>query len=82
MTEYLEMKLGNRPQRCEQATKGVKRQQEEAFNELTRLSSHQAKVEKSVQESKSLEGKVLKCELVTTNMADEIRAIGVQFEGA
>ena len=48
----------------------------------TGLSSHQAQLDKSVEELKSFEGKVLNCDRVTNNMAEEIRRIGLNFEDA
>ena len=55
---------------------------EGALNEVTGLSSHQTQSDKSVAELKSLEGKVSNCEQVTTNMAEEIRRIGLSLEDA
>ena len=52
------------------------------LNEVTGLISHRAQLDKSVAEVKSLEGKVLNCDRVTTNMAEEIRRIGLNFEDA
>ena len=47
-----------------------------------KLSSHRAQLNGSVEELKGLEGKVLNCDRVTTNMAEEIRLIGLNFEDA
>ena len=55
---------------------------EGALNEITGLISHRPQLDKSVEELKSLEGKVLNCDRVTTNMAEEIRRIGLNFEDA
>ena len=52
------------------------------LNEVTGLISHRAQLDKSVTELRSLEGKVLNCDWVTTNMAQEIRRIGLNFEDA
>ena len=52
------------------------------MNEVSGLGSHQGLWGISVEELKSLEGKVLNCDRVTTNMADEIRRIGLNFEDA
>ena len=60
----------------------MKRQLEGVCNEVTGLSSQRAGLDKSVEELKSLEGKVLNCDRVTTNMAEEIRWIGLNFEYA
>ena len=51
-------------------------------NEVTGLSSHRARVDKSVEELKTLEGNVLNCGRVTNNMAEEIQQIGLNFEDA
>ena len=50
--------------------------------EITGLSSHRARLDKSVEELKSFEGKLLNCDRVTTNMTEEIRRIGLNFEDA
>ena len=60
----------------------MKRQLKGVLNEVTGLSSNRARLVKSVEELKSLEGKVLNCDRVTTNMAEEIRQIGLNFEDA
>ena len=60
----------------------MKRQLEGVLNELTGLISHRAQLDKSVEELKSLEGKVLNCDRVTTNMAEEIRRIGLNVGDA
>ena len=66
----------------EQATSELKRQLEGVLNEVTELTSHRAQLDKSVEELKGLEGKVLNCDQVTTNMAEEIRRIGLNFQDA
>ena len=48
----------------------------------TGLTSHRARLDISVEELKSLEGKVLNCDRVTTNVAEEIWRIGLNFEDA
>ena len=60
----------------------MKRQLEGVLNEVTGFSTHRAQLEKSVEELKRLEGKVLNCDRVTTNMAEEIRLIGLNFDDA
>ena len=82
VAKALKAKMDNSRQRCEQATSELKRQQEGVLNEFTWLSSHSAQLDKSVQELKSLEGKVLNCDRVTTNMAKEIQRIGLNFADA
>ena len=82
VAEALKAKVDNSRQRWEQATNELKRQLEGVLNEVTGLSSHRAQLDKSVEELKGLEGKVLNCDRVTTNMADEIRRIGLNFEDA
>ena len=52
------------------------------LNEVTGLISHRAQLDQSVKELKSLEGKVLNCDRVTTNKAEEIRRIGLIFGDA
>ena len=74
--------MDNSRQGWEQATNELKRQLEGVLNELTGLISHRAQLDKLVEELKSLEGKVLNCDRVTTNMAEEIRRIGLNFGDA
>ena len=52
------------------------------LNEVTWLSSHRARLDKLVEELKSLEGRVLNGDRVAANMAEEIRRIGLNFEDA
>ena len=66
----------------EQATNELKRQLKGVLNEVTGLSSHRAQLDKSVEDLKGSEGKVLNCDRVTTNMAEEIRRIGLNCEHA
>ena len=66
----------------EQATNELKRQLEGVLNEVTRLISHRPQLDKSVEELKSLEGKVLNCDRGTNNIAQEIRRIDLNFEDA
>ena len=80
--EALEAKVDNSRQGWEQATNDSKRQLEGVLNEVTELISHWAQLDKSIEELKSLEGKVLNCDRVTTNMADEIWRMGLNFEDA
>ena len=82
MAEALKAKVENSRQGWEQATNELKRQLEGVLNEVTGLTSHRAQLDKSVEEWKSLEGKVLNGDRVTTNMAEEIRQIGVNFDDA
>ena len=82
VAEPLKAKVDNSRQGWEQATNELKRQLEGVLNEVTGLISHRAQSDKSVEELKSLEGKVLNCDRVTTNMAEEIRRIGLNFEDA
>ena len=74
--------MDNSRQGCEQAINELKRQLEGVLNEVTGLISHRAQLDKSVEELKSLEGKVLNCDPVTINMAEEIRQIGLNFGDA
>ena len=74
--------MDNSRQGWEQAANELKRQLEGVLNEVTGLISHRAQLDKSVEELKSLEGKVLNCDQVTTNMAEEIRRIGLNFDEA
>ena len=82
VAQALQAKVDNSRQGWEQATNDLKRQLKGVLNEVTGLSSHRAQSDKSVEELKSLEGKVLKSDRVTTNMAEEIRRIGLNFEDA
>ena len=82
VAEALKAKVDNSRQRLEQATNELKRQLEGVLNEVTGLISHRAQLDKSVEELKGLEGKVWNCDQVTTNMAEEIRRIGLNFEDA
>ena len=82
VAEALKAKVDNSRQGWEHSTNELKRQLEGVLNEVTRLSSHRARLDKSIEELKSLEGKVLNCYRVTTNMAKEIRRIGLNFEDA
>ena len=68
VAEALKAKVDNSPQRREQATNQLKRQLEGVLNQVTWLSSHRAQLDNSVEELNSLEGKVLSCDRVTTNM--------------
>ena len=81
VAEGLKAKLDNSRQGWEQATNELK-QRLGVLSEVTVLSSHWAQLDKSVQELKGLEGKVLNCDQVTTNMAQKIRRIGLNFEDA
>ena len=74
--------MDNSRQGSEQATNELKRQLEGVLNEVTEWSSHRTQFDKSIEELKIVEGKVLNCERVTTNMAEEIRRIGLNFEDA
>ena len=82
VAEGLKGKVDNSRPGWGTATNELKRQLEGVLNEVTGLSSHRAQLDKSVEELKSLEGKVLNCDHVTTNMAEEIRRIGLNFEDA
>ena len=82
VAEALKAKVDNSRQGWEQATNELKRQLEGALNEVTGLSSHRAQLDKLVEELKGLEGKVLNCDQVTTNMAEGIWRIGLNFEDA
>ena len=82
VAEALKVKVDNSRQGWEQATNELKRQLEGVWNEVTGLISDRAQLDKSVEELKSLEGKVLNCDRVTTNMAEEIRRIGLNFGDA
>ena len=74
--------MDNSRQGWEQATNELKQQIGGVLNELTGLSSHRAQLDKSVEELKRLECKLLNCDRVTTNMAEEIRRMGLKFEDA
>ena len=82
VAEALKAKVDNSCQGWEQATNEWKRQLEGVLAEVAGLSSHRAQLDKSVEALKSLEGKVLNCDRVTTNMAEGIRRIGSNFEDA
>ena len=82
VAEALKAKVDNSRQGWEQATNELKRQLEGVLNEVTGLISHRAQLDKSVEELKSLEGKVLNCDRVTTNMTEEIRQIGLNLGDA
>ena len=82
VAEALKAKVDNSRQGWEQATNELKRQLEGVWNEVTGLSSHRAQLDKSVEELKSLEGKVLNRDRVTTNMAEKIWRIDLIFEDA
>ena len=82
VAEALKAKVDNSRQGWEQATNELKRQLEGVLNEVTRLSPHRTQLDRSVEELKSLEGKVLNCDRVTTNVAEEIWRIGLNFEHA
>ena len=82
VAEALKAKVDNSRQGWEQATNELKRQLEGVLNEVTGLISHRAQLDKSFEELKSLEGKVLNCDRVTTNVAEEIRRIGLNFGDA
>ena len=82
VAEALKAKVDNSRQGWEQATNELKRQLERVLNEVTGFSSHRAQLGKSVEDLKGLEGKVSNCDRVTTNMAEEIRRIGLNFEDA
>ena len=59
VAEALKAKVDNCRQGWEQATNELKRQLEGVLNEVTGLISHRAQLDKSVEELKSLEGKVV-----------------------
>ena len=82
VAEALKAKLDNSRQGWEQAINELKRQLEGVLSEVTVLSSHWAQLDKSVLELKGLEGKVLNRDRVTTNMAQQIQRIGLNFEDA
>ena len=82
LAEALQAKVDSSRQGWEQATNELKRQLEGVLNEVTGSSSHRALLDKSVEELLSLEGKVLNCDRVTTNMAEEIWRMGLNFEDA
>ena len=84
VAETLKAKVDNSRQGWEQTTNELRRQLEGVLNEVTvnGLNSHRAQLDRSVEELNSLEGKVLNCDRVTTNMAEEIRRIGLNFEVA
>ena len=72
-------KVDNYPQGLEQATNELKQQLEGMSNEVTGWSSHRARLDKWGEELNSFEGKVLNCDRVTTNMAEEIQLITPNF---
>ena len=72
VAEALKTKMDNSRQGWEQATSELKRQLEGVLNEVIGLLSHWAQLDKFVEELKTLKGKVLNSDQVTTNMADEI----------
>ena len=82
VAEALKAKVDNSRQGWEQAVNELKRQLERVLNEVTGFSSHRAQLGKSVEDLKGWEGKVSNCDRVTTNMAEEIRRIGLNFEDA
>ena len=82
VSEALKAKADNCRQGWGQATNKLKRQLEGVLNEVTGLISHRAQLDKSVEALKSLEGKVLNCDQVTTNMAEKIRQTGLNFGDA
>ena len=82
VAEALKAKLDNFRQGWEQATNELKRQLEGLLNQVTKLISHRAELDKSVEELKSLEGKVLNCDRVTINMAKDMWRIGLNFGDA
>ena len=82
VAEALKAKVDNSRQGWEQTTNELKPQLEGVLNGVAALSSHWARLDKSVEELKGLEGKVLNCDRITTNMAEEIRRIGLNFEDA
>ena len=82
VAEALKSMVDNSRQGWEQAPNELKRQLKGLLNEVTGLISHRAEFEKSVEELKILEGKVLNRDQVNTNMAEEIRRIGLNFEDA
>ena len=82
VAEALKAKVDNSRQGWEQAINELKRQLEGVLNEVTGLISHHPQLDKSVEEFKSLEDKVLNCDRVTTNMAEEIRRIRLNFGDA
>ena len=82
VAEALNAKMDNSRQGWEEATNELKRQLEGVLNEVTGLISHRAQLDKSVEKLKSLEGRVLNGDRVTTNMAEEIQRIGLNFEDA
>ena len=82
VAEAPKAKVNNSRQGWEQAINELERQPEGVLNEVAGSSSHRAQLDKSVEELESLEGKVLNHDRVTTNMAEEIRRIGLNFEDA
>ena len=82
VAEVLRAKVDNSRQGWEQATNEFKRLLDGVLNKVTAVSAHWARLDKSVEELKILEGKMLNCDRVTTNMAAETRRIGRNFEDA
>ena len=82
VAEALKAKVDTSCQGWEQTTNELKRQLKGVLNEVTWLISHRAQLDKSVEDLKSLEGKVLNCDRVSTNMAEEIQRIGLNFGDA
>ena len=82
VADALKAKDDNSRQGWEQATNELKRHLQGVLNEVTGFISHRAQLDKSVEELKCFEGKVLNCDWVTTNMAEEIQWIGLNFGDA
>ena len=80
VAEALKAKVDSWGQGWGQAANGLRRHLKGVPNEVTGLSSQRARLDKSLEELKGSEGKVLNCDRVTTNMAEEIRRIGLNFE--
>ena len=74
--------MDNSRQGWQQATNELKRQLEGVLNEVTGLIPHRAPLDTSVEELEGLECQVLNCDRVTTNMAEKIQRIGLNFEDA
>ena len=82
VAEALKAKVDNCRQGWKQGINELKRQLEGVLNEVTGWSSHRARLDKLVKELNNLEGKVLNCDRVTSNVSEEIRRIGLNFEDA